>query len=342
MSAGKETVVSSFMHVHLVALRYFAETVRTGSMRQAAERLHVAASAVNRQILKLEDQLQCKLFDRLAEGVRLTAAGEVLYHHVLRLERDLDQAISQIDDLRGLRRGHVSIASEDGIGRDFVPPVLAAFNRDFPRVTFSFEIASAPEILDLVAEGSIDIGIAMSPPVRTDVSVEAKAEIPLGIISAVDNPLARQPSLRLRDLAGEPIIHAKSGTGGGHDFYDLISGMSSRNKFIETNASDFITNLVKAGLGVGIRSPIGIMREIRSGEVAFTRLTDPQARSAYLTVYAKPQRTLPIAGAVLLERMKEHVPIFATEVAALVAARTPAPAEGAPATESVAASATAH
>src|SRR5487761_2654850 len=140
MSASREVVVSSFMHVHLVALRYFGETVRTGSMRQAAERLHVAASAVNRQILKLEDQLQCKLFDRLAEGVRLTAAGEVLYHHILRLERDLDQAISQIDDLRGLRRGHVAIASEDGIGRDFVPPVLAAFSRDFPRVTFSFEI----------------------------------------------------------------------------------------------------------------------------------------------------------------------------------------------------------
>lgn len=58
----------SFVHVHLVALRYFGETVRTGSMRQAAEQLNVAASAVNRQILKLEDQLQCKLFDRRAKG----------------------------------------------------------------------------------------------------------------------------------------------------------------------------------------------------------------------------------------------------------------------------------
>ena len=109
--------MSPFVHVHLVALRYFGETARTGSMRQAAEHLHVAASAVNRQILKLEDQLQCKLFDRTADGVSLTAAGEVLYNYTLRLERDLDRAISQIDDLRGLRRGHVSIACEDGIGR---------------------------------------------------------------------------------------------------------------------------------------------------------------------------------------------------------------------------------
>jgi DNA-binding transcriptional LysR family regulator len=234
----------------------------------------------------------------------------------------------------------VTIASEDGIGRDFVPGVLAGFNREFPRVTFSFEIAGTPEILDMVAEGAIDIGIAMSPPVRADVNVEAKAEIPLGIICAADNPLARHPTLRLRDLAGEPMIHAKTGTGGGHDFYDLISGWASRNKFIETNASDFITNLVKAGLGVGIRSPIGIMQEIETGQVAFTPLTDQQAKSAFLTVYAKPQRTLPIAGAVLLERMKEAVPLFAGRVNDLIA-RTTASRRSGIADEAVAVSATA-
>jgi DNA-binding transcriptional LysR family regulator len=317
-------MMSSFMHVHLVALRYFSETVRTGSMRQAAERLHVAASAINRQILKLEDQLQCKLFDRLADGVRLTSAGEVLYHYILRLERDLDQAISQIDDLRGLRRGHVAIACEDGIGRDFVPDVLTAFHRDFPRVTFSVEIASAPEILEQVAEGIADIGIAMSPPVRADVGVEAKAPIPLGVITAIGNPLAEHASLRLRDLAGEPVIHGKTGTGGGTDFYSLITGKSARNQFIETNASDFITNLVKAGLGVGIRSPIGIMQDLEAARMAFIPLTDPQAKAAHLTVYAKPQRTLPIAGAVLLERFKENVPAFAVRVHDLIARQTAA------------------
>jgi DNA-binding transcriptional LysR family regulator len=309
----------SFMHVHLVALRYFAETVRTGSMRQAAERLHVAASAVNRQILKLEDQLQCKLFDRQAEGVRLTSAGEVLYHHILRLERDLDQAISQIDDLRGLRRGNVALACEDGISRDFLPRVLLGFHKEFPRVTFTVDIVSAPQILEQVAEGGADIGIAMAPPVRRDVSVEAKAEIPLGVITATDNPLAGRADLRLRDLAGEAMIHGRSGTGGGTDFYSLISGSSKPNQFIETNASDFITNLVKVGLGVGIRSPIGIMHEIITRQIAFTPITDPQARAAFLTVYAKPQRTLPIAGAVLLERLKEAVPSFAEEVHALIA-----------------------
>jgi DNA-binding transcriptional LysR family regulator len=319
---------SSFVHVHLVALRYFGETVRTGSMRQAAEQLHVAASAVNRQILKLEDQLQCKLFDRTAEGVRLTAAGEVLYHYILRLEHDLDRAISQIDDLRGLRRGHVRIACEDGIGRDFLPPVLAAFHSEFPRVTFSVEIASALDILHQVAEGLTDIGISMTPPLSVDVAVQARAEMPIGVIAAPGSWLAARQTIRMREIGNEPIIQAKDGTGGGTDFYAQLGNGLNHTRFIETNAPDFITNLVQAGLGVGFRTPVGILRDIEDGRIAFVPLWDGDARSPVLAIYTKPQRTMPIAGAVLLERLREFLPAFQERVAAigpLAAAATPEP-----------------
>lgn len=314
---------SSFVHVHLVALRYFGETVRSGSMRQAAEQLHVAASAVNRQILKLEDQLQCKLFDRTADGVRLTAAGEVLYHYILRLEHDLDRAISQIDDLRGLKRGHVRIACEDGIGRDFLPPVLAAFHREFPRVTFSVEIASALDILHQVAEGLTDIGISMTPPLNADVSVQASAQMPIGVIAAPGSWMATRQSVRLREIGNEPIIQAKDGTGGGTDFYDQLGNGLNHTRFIETNAPDFITNLVQAGLGVGFRTPVGILRDIEDGRIAFVPLRDDAAKSPVLAIYVKPQRTMPIAGAVLLERLREFLPAFQERIAAI---GVPAPA----------------
>src|SRR5689334_12944771 len=172
--------MSAFMHVHLIALRYFGETVRQGSMRQAAEALHVSGSAINRQILKLEDQLQCKLFERLPEGVRLTAAGEVLYRYILGLERDLNRATAEIDDLRGLRRGHVAIACEDGVARDFLPGVLAEFHASFPRVTYSVDVASGPDIVGAVIAGGTDIGIGLYPPFRNDISIEADITTPIG------------------------------------------------------------------------------------------------------------------------------------------------------------------
>lgn len=307
-------MASSFVHVHLVALRYFGETVRTGSMRQAAEQLNVAASAVNRQIIKLEDQLQCRLFDRRAEGVRLTAAGEILYHYILRLERDLDRAIAQIDDLRGLRRGHVRLACEDGIGRDFLPAILGEFHREFPGVTYSVEIASALDIMTQVAEGLIDIGVAMSPPVRSDVSIAAIAEMPIGVITAPDSPLAQRKTIRLRDMVGERFIQAKDGTGGGTAFYSQLGAEAPNGRLIETNAPDFITNLVRAGLGVGIRTPIGIMQDVEDGRIGFVRLDDPQVSLPSLTVYAKPHRALPNAGAIMLERLKDSLPGFRERV----------------------------
>lgn len=308
---------NSFVHVHLVALRYFSETVRTGSMRRAAEQLNVAASAVNRQILKLEDQLQCKLFDRRSEGVRLTSAGEVLYNYILKLERELDRAVSQIDDLRGLRRGHVRIACEDGIGRDFLPPALARFHADYPGVSYAVEIHSALDILAQVAEGTVDIGIAMSPPTRTDVAVLAQAIMPVGVITAPDHPLARASTIRLRDLAGERLVEAKDGTGGGNNFYAQIGNGLPRSRFIETNAPDFITNLVRAGLGVGVRTPVGIMDDIELGRLAFLPIVDKVAAPS-LSIYGQPQSNPSISGAVLMERLREMLPAFQQRVQALV------------------------
>jgi DNA-binding transcriptional LysR family regulator len=310
--------MSAFMHVHLIALRYFGETVRHGSMRQAAESLHVAASAINRQILKLEDQLECKLFERHPEGVRLTAAGEVLYRYILGLERDLNRAIAEIDDLRGLRRGHVAISCEDGIARDFLPGVLAEFHRNFPRVTYSVDIAAGPNIVGAVIEGATDIGIGLFPPYRSDISIEANIDIPIGVIAALDHPFALRRQIRLSDLVNERVIQPKGGVGAHPEIYSLMRGWMPNGYFIETNTSDSLTNLVKAGLGLAVRSPVGIMREIQTREIAFIPLSDPALKPGILAVYAKPQRALPVAGAVLLERIKKGLAAFTERIAHII------------------------
>lgn len=293
-------------------------------MRQAAEQLNVAASAVNRQILKLEDQLQCKLFDRRAEGVRLTSAGEVLYNYILKLERDLDRAISQIDDLRGLRRGHIRIACEDGIGRDFLPSVLAQFHADYPGVSYTVETHSALDILARVADGTVDIGLAMAPPVSPDVAVLAQAVMPVGVIAAPDHHFAALPAIRLRDLTGERLVEGKDGTGGGTNFYAQLGNGLPRSRFIETNAPDFITNLVRAGLGVGVRSPVGILDDIELGRLLFRPMAD-KVTAPTLNIYGKPQHIPSIAGAVLLEMLKDRLPAFQQRVERIAGVAAPTP-----------------
>ncbi|WP_423454423.1 LysR family transcriptional regulator [Ottowia sp. VDI28] len=90
---------------HLRFLKYVDEIARSGSIAKAAERLHVAASAVNRRLQDIEEELDTPLFERLPRGMRLTAAGELFIRYVRSRSTELDQVLSQIEELKGLRRG---------------------------------------------------------------------------------------------------------------------------------------------------------------------------------------------------------------------------------------------
>jgi DNA-binding transcriptional LysR family regulator len=105
---------------------------KLGSIRKAADRLHVAPSAVSRQIAQLELELAAVLFERSKVGVQLTAAGEVLARHSHRIFRDLDRARSGIDDLRGLQRGEVSVWVIEGFVSGLLPDLLGNFHHRYP------------------------------------------------------------------------------------------------------------------------------------------------------------------------------------------------------------------
>ncbi|MFC3125555.1 LysR family transcriptional regulator [Pseudoroseomonas globiformis] len=78
-------------HIHAPAVPYFDAVLRAGSIREAARRLSVASSAVNRQVLTLEAELSANLFERLPAGLRLTAAGGVLAEHADTVLRDTER-----------------------------------------------------------------------------------------------------------------------------------------------------------------------------------------------------------------------------------------------------------
>jgi len=101
-------------------LMYLDQVARAGSIRKAAARLHISASAINRQILALEDELGTPLFQRLPRKMVLTAAGEVLIHHVRQTFKELEWAQVKIEELKGLRRGEVTVAMMSGLAANLI------------------------------------------------------------------------------------------------------------------------------------------------------------------------------------------------------------------------------
>src|SRR5271154_4456891 len=111
---------------HLRILTYVDEVARSGSIRKAAERLNITASAVNRRIADLENELGAQLFERRPRGVRLTAAGEVFLHYLRGQNGEVERMKSQIEDLKGLRRGTGRIAWSPALAPAFLPRQIAA------------------------------------------------------------------------------------------------------------------------------------------------------------------------------------------------------------------------
>ena len=115
-------------------LRYFIAVGRLGSIRKAADELNVSASAIDRQILNVEAEIGMPLFERLPTGLRLTAAGEIMMAAGGALaEKALSEVRAQIEDLRGLKRGHVEIAVIDALAKGMIPAAIQSLQTRYPR-----------------------------------------------------------------------------------------------------------------------------------------------------------------------------------------------------------------
>lgn len=191
--------------MHSRALRYFDTVARCRSLRQAASRLHIAPTAISRQIDLLEHQLGAPLLERGPEGIRLTPAGELLAEQARRTLRDLERVEARIADLKGLHTGRVALLAAEGTVAGLLVPVLAELNRDYPRLTFEISTASAGGVLAGLRAGDADIGLGFFMPPREDIECVASAELEHCAVMAPAHPLAGRKRLTLAELVGVPL-----------------------------------------------------------------------------------------------------------------------------------------
>ena len=182
------------------ALRYFLEVAKCQSIRRASERLHIAASAVSRQISALEHELDCVLLERRSDGVSLTEAGRRLQAHGLKIEAQVQLVKSDIDELKSLHRGTIRLTTVEGVTENFLPEVLREFSATYPDVKFEIIIASRDETIDALDCYEADIGLVYDYVHHHAIEVAAHYLQPLHAFVPVDHPLARGEPVTLRAL----------------------------------------------------------------------------------------------------------------------------------------------
>jgi DNA-binding transcriptional LysR family regulator len=194
------------------AARYFLEVARTGSLTRASEQLHVAPSAVSRQIAKLEDRLGLALFERKGRGMQLSLAGERLATHVRGLMLD-DQRV--VDEMLGAPRKApptLRIACTEGFAGGFMAEVLAAFRRRHPQCVLHVIAASPEGVSRQLLRGDVDVGLKFSVALENGLRIVHQQAAPIMLMVAPTHPLAGRKRVTLAELAKHPVGMPSSGT----------------------------------------------------------------------------------------------------------------------------------
>lgn len=261
--------------------RCFDEVARRGSIRKAAESLHLTAAAVHQQIRNLEEQVGAALFDRLPRGMQLTTAGEIIIAAVRRGQRDFDNAMTQVEDMRALRRGHVNLVVSPSSAEQLVPDAISAAMQQYPGVTYGVRSGNGERILRAIETGEADIGYALRrrpPPGVVEVRAFAQQ---LGVVTMPGHPLtALGRKTRLRDCLDYPLILMTPDT----ELRAMVDQIDQRQHrrirpLVETSSVATVRRLAADGIGVGFLIAENMADEVARGTLAWTPLADAGAKS---------------------------------------------------------------
>jgi len=279
------------------AFVYLDAVARAGSIRKAAENLHVASTALNRKILEIEAEIGTPLFERLPRGVRLTAAGEVLLATVRRTLGDLRLAASQVEQLRGLVRGVVRIGCAESVSTDLVPGVIAQYQRAHPGVRFQVASGVTPRLVQQLLDDDVDLALVHDPQPSESLRVISAIDQPLCAMLRPDHPLAGRASLRLAECQGYPVALGDHSFGSRRLLDALI--VRSRLQFdvvLEASAVQTLKEFTRQPGANSLQHQIGTLREQASRGLVSIPLDDRSLAGSQLVLAGREGRMLPIAA----------------------------------------------
>jgi LysR family hydrogen peroxide-inducible transcriptional activator len=256
-------------------LRYVCAIAETGSFSRAAERCHVAQPSLSQQILKLEEDLGAKLFDRLGRSVRLTEAGRAFLPHARSIIHQMDAARSDVEDRRTDVRGSVAVGVIPTIAPYFMPRYTATFARKYPEAKLRIVEEITPVLVESLRNLSIDLAILALPLRHKELELFPLRTEPLFAVLPKDHPRAGAKSLALKDLRGESFVMLRDG----HCFRDLSIAACARARVapriaFESGQFSSLFGMVAAGVGVSLVPEMAIDT---NANCRYIRLSDARA-----------------------------------------------------------------
>jgi DNA-binding transcriptional LysR family regulator len=290
------------------SVRYFSEVAATGSLRAAAERLRVADSALSRTIALLEQQLGVVLFDRSRTGMKLTAAGEIYLRYARGLMLDRDRLRAELESLKGLRRGHIRIASIEGAVASLAMAAIRDFHRDFPQVTLELHAGGAEIVRRALTNQEADIGIGASGSYDRSIRVVQQAASPLlALVAPQSTWIDRERPVALEAvLSGAPFAVPDVSFALRRQMEESVPNAFTRYPpALVTNSIDALRSFALDGAGVTFLPRVAVRGDLESGRLLGIPLTDAPLNASTIDLLLVADREPAPATAAFLDYLIE-------------------------------------
>jgi DNA-binding transcriptional LysR family regulator len=278
---------------------------RAGSFRRAAEKLNMSASAINRQILKLEEDVGLPLFERLPRGVRPTAAGERLLADIRRWRREQELAEGQLRDILGQRRGSVSVGAMECFATALLPDAIKALHAEHPLIEVEVIIAGGDELQRKLIAKEIDVALIFNPPTRLAADVIFSLDARPGLVMAVNHPLAISKNLRLADCLRYGFVMPDRSIGI-RKFIEAAfqEAHIDLTASVTTNSIALMKSLLRIGQTLAILSVFDVHSELSRGELSFLPIEDRKLEDETLIIATPSNRRSSPAAQAMIEILR--------------------------------------
>jgi DNA-binding transcriptional LysR family regulator len=188
-------------------LKHFLAVYDLRSIGQASEKLFLTQPALSKSIRQLEEDLQVRLFDRTPLGVVPTVYGDALAQHARVIRSEMRHAETEISNLRGAVKGHVTVGCGPSVAASLMPLATERLRKAKPGIRFTIIEGLVDTILPALRRGEIDLAVGAWPrPADSDVTAETLLRDRVCVVAGPRHPLARKPAVELSELLEYPWV----------------------------------------------------------------------------------------------------------------------------------------
>ncbi len=284
------------MEQNLSAYKIFFEVASLGNISRAAKKLYISQPAISKSIVKLEDNLDTRLFHRNSRGVTLTAEGEVLYRYIQDAFRSIDAAELELRRMQELNIGHIKIGASTTLCRFLLLPYLKAFVEEYPNIQISIETQGSAENLQLLEQKKLDIGLLSAPGGRLHPDLHSAMEWEiqdtfvatpqylenLHQLCGEDYNVFEEANLMLLDNLNVSRRHVNA--------YFKTVGIEPI-QLLEVSTMDLLIEFAKLGIGVSCVVRQFVEKEIAEGSLVELPLDIPIPRRHISFLYHEQNRS---------------------------------------------------